>query len=74
MLYDQTLPCYFCDKKPVLVKASVDSRVETETKYLKYVCKKCGISTFGTREEVFCRELWNAGVQLAFKKNEHRRS
>ena len=67
MLRDHVQECLTCGNKPKLQKIDVDNRVSTHVKYLRYECG-CGISTFGTREEIFCRELWNAGVDLARKK------
>lgn len=67
MLRDHVQECLTCKNKPKLEKINVDFRAPTDTKYVRYVCE-CGISTFGTRQEDFCRELWNAGVDLARKR------
>ena len=67
MLYDYPLKC-LCGNDPKLIKIDVDMRTSTKTKYVKYICEKCDIHTFGTRNEIFCRELWNAGIELKRKK------
>jgi hypothetical protein len=67
MLLDYPQNC-LCGSKPKLAKMNVDFRAPTKDKYVKYVCEKCDIHTFGTQKEEYCRELWNAGVELARKK------
>ena len=53
MLHEKPLKC-ICGRKPKLVKG--------EYNYVKYMCASCGLNTFHTREEEFCRELWNAQI------------
>jgi hypothetical protein len=47
-----------CGSKPKLKKRLI----AYNTNYLYYECSKCEISTFGTRLEEFCRELWRATI------------
>ena len=55
MLLDKPLIC--CNKKPKLGRKKIGAEM-----YFYYFCLKCGNYTFSTREEEYCRELWNARI------------
>jgi hypothetical protein len=57
MLYDKPLNC-ICNKSPQLKTKPIGG----DYKYYYYECGDCNISTFSTRLEEFCRELWNAAI------------
>lgn len=54
MLYDYPLNCV-CGKRPKLIKGPYN--------YFKYTCEDCGLNTFHTRKEEYCRELWNSQIK-----------
>lgn len=57
MLRDKPQNCPRCKKPPKLKKKLI---ADPKTYYFYYDC--CDIQTFSTREEEFCRELWNCRV------------
>lgn len=58
MLYNEPINC-LCGQRPKLLTRKIGG---DNVDYFYYACEKCGISTFSTRLEEFCRELWCATV------------
>ena len=58
-------PCFKCKNHPSLLTKEFGR----DLLYYFYSCQNCNISTFSTREEIFCRELWNAAVEYLEKKS-----
>lgn len=57
MLRNKPQNCPRCNKKPKLKRRLI---ALPSCYYKYYTC--CDIQTFSTREEEFCRELWNCRV------------
>lgn len=65
MLYDNPNLC-ICGNPPELKRRALVAGMDNP--YYYYDCEDCGIQTFSTREEEFCRELWNAAIEVRNKK------
>lgn len=65
MLRDYPLNC-ICGNKPTLTTKPMCGKGSVE--YYAYSCDGCDISTFFTRTEECCRELWNAAIDRKLKK------
>lgn len=70
MLYPKPLNC-ICNNQPKLLSRSVslDAPKTSTGKVYSYRCKTCDISTFHTKTEELCRELWNAAITVKLKNN-----
>jgi hypothetical protein len=66
MNYNKPVMNCVCGNKPKLLKKEILGK--GSVKYFNYACDKCNTNTFGTREEMFCRELWNATIERKLKK------
>lgn len=64
MLYDKPLDCV-CGNQPELKNKPIGGNYQ----YYYYECSCCNISTFSTRLEEFCRELWNSAIVRKLKIN-----
>lgn len=71
MLLNNPKDCV-CGQRPKLLSRSVslDAPKTCKEKVYSYSCPKCGISTFHTKKEEFCRELWNAAVDFKLRSKD----
>lgn len=74
MEYTKSLQNCTCGNLPKLVKSPILGSPIVSN--YRYTCETCDISTFGTKDELCCRELWNAAVErknkTKIKQNEYK--
>lgn len=66
MIYNKPISKCSCGKLPKLSRQKVDGT--GTTLFYRYSCKSCNTNTFGTREEICARELWNSTIERKIKK------